>query len=91
MDKKYYIAENGHPQGPFTIEELCGRGITAESRIFAKGWSEFRSAGDIPEIAQILNAKPTASKEIIREEPANKDDISYLIRKLREAEKRTNY
>lgn len=62
MEKKYYIAENGNPVGPFTPEELRERGITADTRIYAKGWTDFRDASEIPELAACLSQpKPAAS------------------------------
>lgn len=62
MDKKYYIAENGNPVGPFTPEELRERGITADTRIYAKGWTDFRDASEVPELAACLSQpKPAAS------------------------------
>lgn len=62
MEKKYYIAENGNPVGPFTSEELRERGITADTRIYAKGWTDFRDASEIPELAAYLSRpKPAAS------------------------------
>lgn len=63
MEKKYYIADNGKQQGPFTAEELRDYGITADSRIYARGWTEFRNASEVPELADYLTSSPKTSTE----------------------------
>lgn len=72
MEKKYYIVENESPQGPFSPDELRERGMTPQSRIFAKGWTGFRNASDVPELAGYIVAEPVAP-EIPEETPAEPD------------------
>lgn len=92
MDRIYYIAENESLHGPFTIEELRDHGIMADSRIYARGWTDFRNASEVPELAELLhpfNNRYVSQKEESHKEESNAD-IIFLIGKVRELETSVN-
>lgn len=41
---KYYLANNGQQEGPFTPEELASRGITPSSLVWCEGMTEWTQA-----------------------------------------------
>lgn len=71
MEKKYFIVVDGSPQGPFTPDELKKHGLKADSRIYVKGWPEFRNAADVTELAPYLT---TAAPKVVSEPPYAKPE-----------------
>ena len=47
---KYYLANDGQKEGPFTPEELASRGITPSSLVWCEGMTEWTQAGQVPEL-----------------------------------------
>ena len=94
MEKKYYIAIDGQLKGPYTPEELSSHGLTHSSRIFAKGWTELRSAAEIPELEAVLSYIPEnkadekvpedTDTEILRQILGHLEDLKRENRVLRE-------
>lgn len=58
MDKKYYIAVDGTRQGPFTLQELTNRGLSADTLVWTKGMANWAEAGTVPELADALDEEP---------------------------------
>lgn len=52
---KYYIAVDNKPQGPFDIEELITKGITADTLVWNESMAGWSPAGQVPEIEERLN------------------------------------
>jgi len=50
----FYLIVNGEQQGPFTIDELAKKGITPESEVWAEGMADWKQAGDVPELTEVL-------------------------------------
>lgn len=53
---KYYIANNGHHEGPFEISELRSRGITAETLVWNESMPQWVPAGSVAELAELFVA-----------------------------------
>jgi len=51
---EFYLIVNGQQQGPFTIDELAQRGITPESEVWAEGMDDWKQAGDVPQLTEVL-------------------------------------
>lgn len=98
MQKKYYIVEDGTPKGPFSFEELHAREIAGDTRIFAKGWSKFRLASEVPELAEYIsyasdkgpNASSASDKELLEQLLSQLQSQQNEIRQLREEVKKMN-
>ncbi len=58
METEYYIASGGTHLGPFTKEMLRTNGITRETLVWHQGMPEWRRAGDVAELADILTEDP---------------------------------
>ncbi len=48
---KYYIANNGEPQGPYTPEQLRDFAITPSTMVWNESMPAWTAAGDVPELA----------------------------------------
>lgn len=55
---KYYIMKDGKQAGPFTPRQLVLQKITVETLVWANGMPSWTKAGQVPEIAQVLNPSP---------------------------------
>lgn len=51
---KYYIAENGHPAGPFELNDLLKHGLTINSLLWNETMSGWTVASNIPEVMSFL-------------------------------------
>lgn len=51
---EFHLIVNGKQEGPFSIEELSQQGITLESQVWAPGMSDWKQAGDVPELTAVL-------------------------------------
>jgi hypothetical protein len=51
---EYYLAAGAAMTGPFTPQELVGRGLTESSHVWRSGWGESRKAGEVPELQGLL-------------------------------------
>lgn len=52
---KYYLADNGMSTGPYTPQELMARGLHAGSLVWNAAMSDWKRAGDVPDLASWLN------------------------------------
>lgn len=48
---KYYIANNGEPQGPYTPEQLRDLAITPSTMVWNESMPAWTAAADVPELA----------------------------------------
>ena len=53
---KYYIANNGHHEGPFEISELRSKGITTETLVWNESMPQWVPAGSVAELAVLFAA-----------------------------------
>lgn len=53
--KKYYLHDGQLHTGPFSIEELQSKSITATTAVWHPGLSEWTSAGSLLELSEIIN------------------------------------
>lgn len=51
---KYYIAVNNERQGPFSIEELAQKGITASTLVWTENMVDWQPAGSIDELRHVI-------------------------------------
>lgn len=52
--KKYYMAVNNAQQGPYSINELVTKGLTAETLVWTEGMLDWQPAGTIAELQYLL-------------------------------------
>lgn len=58
---KYYVARNGQPEGPFTLEELAQQGIRPDTLVYNESMPNWTPAGNVPEIqASVLGGAQPA-------------------------------
>jgi hypothetical protein len=55
--KEYFFLRGKVQNGPFTIEQLAGKGLTNETLIWTDGMENWVKLKDIPELAQTLKPK----------------------------------
>lgn len=64
----YYLAVNGKPEGPMSVDELRSRGITPQSLVWNETMKDWTPAGQVPEIANAIFAAsgvpPTPQSDI---------------------------
>lgn len=53
--KKYYLHDGQLHTGPFSIEELQNKSITATTPVWHQGLSEWTNAGSLLELSQIID------------------------------------
>ncbi len=58
MSQEFYIAEDGHQTGPFTLEELKSKNIKRNTLIWTEGLVHWTKAEDIPLLKDILKVSP---------------------------------
>ena len=63
---QYWIIQNGESKGPFTLEELKAQGITENTKIWCKDFTEWTYAKDTNIASELF--KPT--EEQVTEKPA---------------------
>lgn len=54
--KKYYLAISGNTQGPYTPAELKALGLTLDSFVWCEGFTDWKKASEIPELAELYVA-----------------------------------
>jgi uncharacterized RDD family membrane protein YckC len=62
MNKLFYVAVNGQQHGPYTIEELRAQRITRDTMVWTEGQSDWRMAGQVDELRDIVLAAPPPLK-----------------------------
>lgn len=65
--QKYYYNDGVSRLGPFTIEELQAKNITAETPIWYDGLANWTKAGELEELKSILTQAPAAATVIAAE------------------------
>ncbi len=58
----YYISRDNEKQGPYTIEELVSRSISAETLVLAEGSNQWLPAWQVAELREILSAGAAPKK-----------------------------
>lgn len=69
---EYYVSINNEKRGPYSVEELRARGITAETLLMADNGEEYwQAAWQIEEIRPIINNKEPETASAKATEPEN--------------------
>jgi GYF domain 2 len=63
--KKYYLHEGATQQGPFSLEELRDKKITAATLVWFHPMPEWKPAGEIEELKSIFNPAPAPVQPVI--------------------------
>ncbi len=58
MEKKYYYIKNGEQQGPLTLDELKGVGITKEVLVWAEGMAQWQQAQYVADLKEVIPPTP---------------------------------
>ena len=58
--KKYYFFDGTAQQGPFTLEELRAKNITAQTSVWFDPMPQWKPAGEVEELKSIFNTAVTA-------------------------------
>ena len=53
---EYYIVLNGMKEGPFTLEQLKGKGVTESTLVWKSGLPDWVKANTLPEVMQAITA-----------------------------------
>ncbi len=69
MDEIYYIVENGSSRGPYSIEGLRLLGINKGTFVWRQGMSDWKQAGDMPELAEVFAPADSAFGAYAEKEP----------------------
>lgn len=56
--KKYFYTQGTVKHGPFTLEELQGKGITETTLIWYDGLEQWTTASEVEELAELLSSPP---------------------------------
>ena len=51
----YFIVENNKQSGPYSIDQLSSMGITSDTMVWTDGMTNWRTAGEVPELQSVLN------------------------------------
>lgn len=54
----YYIYINSQKEGPYTLEELSGKNIKADTLVWHEGLTEWKQAKEIPELHSFIYTTP---------------------------------
>ncbi len=68
--KKYFFKDGTLQQGPFDLEELKSKNITAETPVWYEGLPEWTTAGKLEELKDIFIAAPALINTVIPPPPA---------------------
>ena len=55
---EFYIFTNNVKQGPYHLDELSAKNVTADTMVWAVGFSNWKPAKQIPELADLLSNLP---------------------------------
>ena len=58
MAEQYYLAENGAPVGPMTLDELLDRNLKPDSLVWKPGMEQWMKAAEMPELASQFPPEP---------------------------------
>ena len=71
---EYYININNEKRGPYTIDELHQRNISAETLIMAEGTNQWQAAWQVEELRDLLRVSPR-EEEIIEGRPFSEERL----------------
>ena len=54
----YYIYINSQKEGPYTLEELSGKNINADTLVWREGLKEWKPAREFPELSNFIYTTP---------------------------------
>lgn len=78
--KKYWIIENGKPVGPFSIEDLkVRRDFTADLPVWCAEFTDWTTAGEVPELACEIVEEEAAEEPSIEKEEEKKAKLEDLF------------
>ena len=80
----YYIMDNGRQEGPFNVQQLKHRHVTADTLVWADGMSTWVKAGEVSEIMMALSpAGPAAAAASVSQagDPQTEAPLYYMIGK----------
>jgi len=60
--KTFYYTDGKTNYGPFTIEELKGKGLSWETFVWTETFPEWKKAGEVPELEIVLGSVPPPIK-----------------------------
>lgn len=63
MNTEYYVAINGEPKGPFSLEEVLNMDLKPESLVWKTGLENWIKAADMPELSPIFQPEETVEPE----------------------------
>lgn len=71
MSNSYYIADNGQPTGPFTVDQIRDFHTLAHNTlVWNETMTEWTPAGQIPELAEIINQQWASQRPLGQTPPA---------------------
>ncbi len=71
---KYYILYNEENHGPLDIEEMEQYGLNPASRVWAPGWTEWKDAGDVPEIREYIDSQASRIQAMREQQKAEEEE-----------------
>ena len=51
---KYYVMINGQQEGPYSPEELRGKGVTSNTKVWAEGFPNWLDASQVDELKNVV-------------------------------------
>lgn len=70
---RYYIAPNGKPTGPFTVDELMARGLNDNTLVYTDSMDDWLPASQVNELYDAMHPKEAAPEEsLLKGNPAAK-------------------
>ncbi len=85
--KKYYLHSGTENIGPFDINELKAKGITKSTSVWFEGMEEWKNAGNIEELKDLLKSSPpvfipkTVTPAPIPQQKINNEKIDEPVKK----------
>lgn len=78
MSNTYYIADNGQPTGPFTLEQIRDFHTLAHNTlVWNETMTEWTPAGQIPELVEIINQQWSSHQPLGQTPPAYSTNQAY--------------
>jgi len=75
--KTYFYTDGKTNYGPFTVDELKGKGLTRNTLIWTETFPEWKKAGDVPELIGVLSTLPPPIKR--QEQKSSRKLIDILL------------
>ena len=57
----FYLVSNGHPDGPYTVEQLAKKNIKPDTLVWNESMTDWTRASEIPELRFIFTCPPPAT------------------------------